>query len=314
MAYNLRTESSISLSLLLTLQVITALCAIVLLSRMTPALEDILQENDFSIRAAEDMLAALASPSHDAARAAAFDDALSRARANITEDAERPLIDDLQRLAPASLRGDPNARAQALAALSALTSINRDSMRRADHNAQRLGRGGAWAAAALAIIASILGVLTMRRLNLRLVNPILNLHSVSRAFRDGDTSRRCHQHDTDAIIELSDIAQTLNTLLDATLNQRLSLSPSSPDAALRPALLFLLDRAPEPTCVLNAQAQVLAANPAALDLLSSALAGPLLSSFSSNPGLPTDLNGLSLSPSPIGSHPLWLCTLHVTLT
>lgn len=148
----------------------------------------------------------------------AFLDALSRARANVTEDAERPLLDTLTATAPAALSGEPAARAEAIAALRALAAINRDSMRRADIHAQRLGTAGAWAAVALAIAASLLGVGAMRRLNLRFVKPILDLHATARAFHAGDLLRRCPQPDPQrTLLELSNIARALNALLDAHL-------------------------------------------------------------------------------------------------
>lgn len=339
MALNIRTESTIAVTLLLLLQVLTSASAIVLLSRMAPALEQVLTENDYSIQAAEEMLVVVAllqdaPPESRDVLAQRFLSAFERARVNVTEVDEQPILDAITALHPAGLSGDLDARKSLIERLSALSAINRASMHLADTEAQRLGRAGAWASFALALLTSFLGVLAMRRFNLRLVRPLFDLHDTSTAIYRGDFLRRCPKPSTDTPVELADISDAFNRLLDERVaSQQQPPSPSSPavdsSAALpaadpqqhsplpsepeqRAALLFLLDRLPDASCLLNAQAQILAANSQGFDLLSCAHGAAARAAFAAAPGQPAAVEGLSLTPTQIRDG-LWLCTLAYTL-
>ena len=85
----LRREASVGIVAILVLQVLLALLAITLLTRMGPAIGWILQENVYSAEAVEAMLAELAAGQDEAA----FDEGLAHAQANVTE-AEEPAVLD----------------------------------------------------------------------------------------------------------------------------------------------------------------------------------------------------------------------------
>ncbi|MCA9557013.1 MAG: hypothetical protein KC583_00505, partial [Myxococcales bacterium] len=209
-------EIRVAVLALLALQVITALGAVVLLARTGPAVERILAENDYSLAAAEAMERAIASRADGPLAPAerdAYDAALERARENITEAAEHPVIIALGRHRDALVAGDAAARDASLDALHALSQINRASMREQDQRAKQLATGGAWAVVALAGLALFLAVLQVRRANRRLVAPIDALYAVARAVQAGNDLRRCSI--VDMPVELAAVATTLNELLDA---------------------------------------------------------------------------------------------------
>ncbi|MCB9869249.1 MAG: hypothetical protein H6836_07215 [Planctomycetes bacterium] len=214
----MRLQSDLSVAVLgfVALNVGLAFAAIGLFLRMGPAAERILLRNDATIFAAEDILTVLAG------RPGAIDDpddrtrvaaAIERIASNITEDREPAVIEAIRQLVPAAVAGDATARNTLIVDLRRLIAINRDAMQRADREAQRLGRAGAWAAALVAIASLGLSLFLGRRLGSHVVRPVLELGRVLRAAQSGDRFRRCNLHP--APRELRDALVDLNRLLDS---------------------------------------------------------------------------------------------------
>lgn len=258
----LHTESRLGIGALLALQLATSFAAIGLLARVSPAVERILLDNVRSVEAAEQMLAALALPEEDAG--ARFEAALGAARANVTEAEELPLLEDLDRLGPAALAGDPTARRQAVAALEALSLVNRRSMQQADDEARFLGQAGAWTSALAGMAGFVLSLVVYDRTRRRMVLPVQELHATLAAARQGDHLRRCTH--TEGPVETVRIADDLNWLLEQLGQTR---RPKPGMTGLRPHLLALLERQPGPTLVLDARGEALALNQAALDRIAA---------------------------------------------
>lgn len=251
----MRTETSLGVGMLLALQLITSFGAIGLLSRISPATDQILQENVYSLEAVEEMLALLALPDADPAR---FSAALARAEANITEESEALPLAILRSQHPGALRGDRAARQQTLQALQEVSAINRASMQAASQEAQRLGTSGAWAAAMLGFCSFLWSVQVYRRLRLRLEGPILAIDGVLRATHNGDSHRRClHLEGPEEVIR---IGHNLNILLDQA---RCPFPEESVEE--RRALLTVLDQLPTAALLCHPERGTLAANQAALD-------------------------------------------------
>lgn len=252
----LRLEISIGAGILLLLQLLTAFSAIGLLSRVSPAVEQILRENVYSIEAVEEMLVVLAADPGPPA-GARFDAALRRAEGNVTIAEERPLLDAIRADRAAALKGDVDARRRVVENLQALSGVNRDSMQTANQNARRLGVTGTWAAVFLGFGAFLVGVGVYRRLRDRVEAPITEFDRALIAARKGDTLRRCQQYD--APEELTRMRQNLNWLLD-----RIVQFDRSDDPIERLALLALLDQRSAPTLLIHRREGVRASNQAAL--------------------------------------------------
>jgi len=261
-------EVRLSLVILLAVQVATTLAAVGLFARMAPAIERILTDNEFSVNAADDMLAVLAECPGTAPcnQEDSFRHALARARTNITEEAERPLTDAVERDAPLALAGDSQARSRVLGALRELAEINRASMVAADAEAKRLGTAGGWAAVLLGVSAFAVALVFGRRLHRRVVGPASTLERVARAACNGDLKRRVHV--TQSAAELEAIGVGLNQLLDHIARQSVHRDGSAPSDWDRAVLLHLLDQQSAPQLVVDRQTRtVLAANRLATERL-----------------------------------------------
>lgn len=214
----LRRELLLTMGAPVLLNLVLAFVAIGLFVRMGPAIERILQENVYSIVAAEEILAELAeagtAPLPPDARARVRQ-ALDNARRNITEDEERPVLEALERALPAALEGDTEARRQAVDSVRQLLRTNREAMHTVDREARRLGAAGAWTAVFVGFLSFLLSVSVVVRLQKRFVRPLVDLHQVLEEARQGDRLRRCRL--LDAPSEVSQVTRAVNRLLDERL-------------------------------------------------------------------------------------------------
>jgi PAS domain-containing protein len=256
----------LSIAALLGIQLVTAFGAIVLLGRMSPAIERIIHENVASVAAVEQMAFVLAEPEIDAAARQRFFEALARAKGNVTESEERPAIETLERLGPSALAGEASARRDAIAALAALGEVNRNAMAEADTDAGRLASAGAWAAVFLGLLGLIASGVTIHRLELRMLVPLAEITRTVVAHRSGDRRRRCATALASGELEL--VMTTLNELFDyreRVLAVSRPVHAPTDDQAL---IIELLDDRPEPAVVVDRTGAVLRANRRALELLS----------------------------------------------
>jgi len=211
----LRRDLLISVGGVVVLNILLAFTTIGLFSRMSPAVAKIMAENVYSIEVAEHMLTLLAlqqgQPFMEPA-ALQFERELERARGNITEDAERTVIESLVTSRPEIIAGDSGSVDRAVRSLQKLIEINRIAMREQDRVAQRLGIAGAWASVFVAIFSFLLGSSLIRRLDRRVIEPVVELQRTVAAARQGDLFRRCQIHE--APKELRAISGSVNYLLD----------------------------------------------------------------------------------------------------
>lgn len=249
----LSTQAHVGIAALLAVQILTSVAGVALLGRMSPAVGDILEENVRSTEAVEEMLGVLAT----GGPAERFDDALERARNNITEPEESELLDDL---AAHRARQDGVPGPAAVVTLRELGEVNRRSMVRADDEARELGLAGAWAMALLGFCGFLVSLVVFRRVELQLLRPVVEIDAVLEAARSGDGLRRCT---LDASFpQEGRLAANLNWLLDRQLETR---APRvSEDPGLRGALLATLDAHDGPALAGDAAGRLVAANRVAL--------------------------------------------------
>lgn len=214
----LKRDFLIGVGILILLNVLLAFGAIGLLTRMSPAIGKILEENVESNRAGEVMLARLTEVESGvqlgAEAQSSFRDSLARAKRNITEVEEVPVLNRIEELAGAAFEGDPKAVALITENVLRLSRINRAAMMEVDLEAQRLGTAGAWAAAFLSLISLVISLLVIGRLEKQLVSPLMELNRVLQAHRNGDVHRRCYGLNLSR--EIRSIFDALNEVLDRT--------------------------------------------------------------------------------------------------
>lgn len=262
-----RSEVRLLVGGLLVLQMISAFTAIGVLSRMSPEIGRILEDNVRSIEAAEDMLTVLATPAAaaDEQGEVRFEQALAVAQNNVTEDEERPILASIRAHWDASQAGDPAAIGQLVLAVRQLADVNHHAMQVSDERAQRLGLAGAWAAAGVCLIGVFIGILMLNRITGQVVSPIEALRSFADAVRQGDRFRRAPVNDS--AVEFNELAIALNSLLDARVARQTSAHPTI--ATSTAVLGRTLELLPTPAIYLDAFDTVLRANDKALDLLAT---------------------------------------------
>jgi hypothetical protein len=296
---------TLSVGLLVAIQLLTSLVTIILLERMSPRIDGILKENVASVQAVEEMALALAESAIDDGSHERFFSALGRAKGNVTEAEERPALAELEAVAEAALAGDEKARRKATLALRRLADVNRKAMDQAGADTRRLGSAGAWAAVLLGLTGLFASGITIRRMKRRVLGPIADITRAVVAHRAGDRHRRCT--DTHAEAELGLVAHTLNDLFDLRERAGDVDAPATAASDDRAALLYLLDERSEPVLIAGQRGQVLAANQRALELLS----GPGGSQWhaSITTAVRNGKSDPSLDLRRIGDSDQWLCAV-----
>jgi len=289
---NAERELRLSIGALGVALVLTALVAINLLQRMTPALAEVLEENVNSMDAAGDMLASLAAARLSETEASAarrrFLLALNEAARNRSEPEEARLLDELRAIEAAAFRGEPLAVERALRALDALGRVNRAAAQRANVEARRLGSAGAWVVALLGLLGFGASMLVARRLGRRLLAPLRELSRVLEAVDQGDRLQRCATRGT--LPGQHELLSRLNRLLDARLSQ----SPTVPGQGDEASSLipWLLDTWGGALVLVNADGRLHSASRAALEILAGER-GPSLREAMSRIVEGTDVEGIS---------------------
>lgn len=177
------------------INLLMAVGTIGIFSRMAPAIAIIIERNERSLKACEDMLAIMAvngiGTPFSLEQERVFQTAFDRAKANVTEPQEPDIFKRMEPMLQPLFHGDPAVRTEVVDAVVHLGKINRDAMTIADHRAQQLGRAGAWGVVFMALSAFLVGVIFIRSLTRRVVTPLEEIHAVIIAHRNGDTMRRC---------------------------------------------------------------------------------------------------------------------------
>lgn len=264
----LRHEANIGISTMLVLQILLSFLTITLLNRMGPAIEKIIEENARSGEAVEIMLGELAGAAEPTSEPTAnFVKALQRARRNVTEEEEKPLLDTIEAGYQQAFAARGSARADCIKALRELGHVNRESMITADERAKRLSQAGAWGAALLGALALTLAYMVYRRLRLRIELPIEQLHSTTERIREGNLQARCGA--IDGPIEVQRIGDDLNWLLDRTALAPAMREPkpvSQVESNLRRSLMWLLEQETRPAMIVDGEGAKISCNNAALTL------------------------------------------------
>jgi len=203
--------------LLVGLNLLMALGSIWILMRMAPAMTDVIERNERSLYAGEEMLAALVlvadnMASDEEQQRSRFHAALKRAEKNVTEEGEAAALKVIVASSSAAFTGDLSARRQMVTAIVQLGDINRKAMRQADKRVRQFGEAGIWGVVFMAIAVFSVGLLFIRSLLRRVVKPMVELQAVIAAYRKGDTMRRCSG--TDMPLDVRSVFQGINEILD----------------------------------------------------------------------------------------------------
>jgi hypothetical protein len=237
---------------------------VLLLGRMSPAIDEILTHNAKSVDAIEQMTMQLAITSASIAdRRRRFETALARAKEDLISPGAGVFLNELERIAPSAISEvpDPVVVGRAIELLRELSEINRSSMRALSKRALRLGNAGAWAEVLLGISAFAMAIILARRINRSIVAPLAELLEAVRDHSSGDRYRRCRAFGSSEITEL---AEAFNDLLDRVSPLRREEVRAARDRTL---LNYVLDRFEHPLLAVDSLGEVVAANRAGFELL-----------------------------------------------
>jgi methyl-accepting chemotaxis protein len=208
---------------LIALNLVMAFGSIWVFTRMAPVIEIIIERNERSLYACEEMLSgfALVDPDQSADDVdlfkSEFSEALRRAENNITEKEETIALEAIEKNYIKALEGNLRSKKKTVAAIQHLSQINRDIMVETNRKAKQLGHAGAWWIVFMASVVFMVGMLFMRGLKRSLVKPLEEIHSVIQAAKAGDKMRRCT--DPGAPQDIRSIFDGFNDILDQnTLN------------------------------------------------------------------------------------------------
>lgn len=259
----LRHELEVAWAVLVVVQVLTLAGAVGLLARMTPAIGEILSDNEFSIQAVETMLIEVGASDQPGEGRARFEQALADAQANVTEPEERGPLESIEARYPAAFAGDLAARQQVTQSLRTLSQINRGAMDEAASRASGIGRTGAWAAVILGLSSLGLAFGLARRVERRVVAPTEAIASAVEAIGKGDAYRRCP---VTGPSELAELAAAIERWRPQLAGRPVDAKAEDEDAERdardreRRILLAMLDDLPGAAYVLDDSGDVLHAN------------------------------------------------------
>jgi len=275
----LRRDFLIGVGILIGLNLLLAFVGVGLLNRVSPSVQAVIRENINSIEAVEEILAVLASAEGERSITPSgkemITSAIDRARKNISEPQEEPVIGRILGDLDATLAGDSAARSRLTENLVELSSINRRAISHADTEARRLGLSGAWAAVFLAIASLLISFVVIVRLERRMVLPFVELSNVLKEFQSGNRDRRCHLGEGPS--EVREVFELLNGVLDGVAHPSVEEEEADADFTRldRIALIHFLSGYGRPALIVDTQGQIVASNQEALVSLSEPEGGPL---------------------------------------
>ncbi|MBF0376611.1 MAG: hypothetical protein HQK72_03910 [Desulfamplus sp.] len=208
---------------LISLNLLMAFGSIWIFMRMSPAIKEIIEQNEHSFQACEEMLASLSmmidgcdgnmvNSQTNKALIIKFGDALKRAANNITENEEPYAIKLIESEFKQAFSGDLKAKEKTVNAIILLGQINREAMIKADIRARQFGQAGAWGVVFMATTIFFSGMLFKRNISLNVLRPIEEIDSVISAYRNNDNMRRCSGADLPA--DFVSIFHGINEILD----------------------------------------------------------------------------------------------------
>lgn len=207
---------------LIGLNLLMAFGAIAVFVRMTPAIALIIERNERSLEAGEEMLASLAlshAEQHvSQATRYRFDAAYRRAEGNVTEPGEPQALETIARYHVDAFNGNQAANRMTVDAISELTRINRRAMREADERAQQLGNAGAWGVVFMALWILAVTLVFLRSIRRWVIEPLAEIHDVLVVHRGKDRFRRCGGG-TSPSREVKAVYAKINELLDTRLTE-----------------------------------------------------------------------------------------------
>ncbi|MGM0462739.1 MAG: hypothetical protein ACQEQ4_10030 [Fibrobacterota bacterium] len=196
-------------------------------TRMAPAVDTILQDNQVSIQSCQVMLSTLARltplTENTAVLKQQFELALHRAENNITEAREKEHIASIRTLYNPVFDKNHNSvdsnsfdlfrnRQELIHHIDQLEKINNHAMEYQSYQAKHRGYGSAWLMVFLGVASFWMGIILNRKISKNLIIPLEEIYDVIRDFKAGNTIRRCDRTGLPPYVR--HVLSEVNSLLD----------------------------------------------------------------------------------------------------
>jgi sulfatase maturation enzyme AslB (radical SAM superfamily) len=195
------------------INLVVGISAIFLVERIIPAIDDILQENAYSVQASIALQSSILLSDEEK-----FWTTLEKAKSNITLEGEQEIVDEIRVLGKSYWQEAQSAKEALIAKIEDLSTVNLRAMDEKEKEASFLGTAGAWSLAFLVVSCTALQLIARRKVITLFIEPILELITVLTTYYQGNRLRRFSNPDaTDAI---KDAGLILNKILDRDLSNQ----------------------------------------------------------------------------------------------
>lgn len=210
---------SLSTSVII-LNIIICLGAIFLVERIIPAINNIIDENAFSVTSSVNMLQTVSSadlisnPEDVQKNQVIFWTNFENAKKNITLKSEIEIINHIEFTAKDYWAGNKDMKANLTESLVQLANVNLKDMKKKELKAENISLTGAWAVGILLIFSVGIQLVLRGKILNGLILPLEGIASLLQDYKNGNSIRRF----TDQRGHLNEIRQTgvlINNILDS---------------------------------------------------------------------------------------------------
>ncbi len=173
--------------ILLICSTVIALAGIYGFQKLEPSIKLLNSSNTQSLYYAEQMLTDISAKKD----IKAFEENLSLAKNNITEDGEETIIDKIEANYIAAFKGNKEIEEETIKNIADLAKINRVAMEHAGITAKKQQAIGIWIILFPTIFIWIIGIALLKRLDRIFIKPMEELNDVIFEYNKGNRMRRC---------------------------------------------------------------------------------------------------------------------------
>ncbi len=209
-----------------TVTIVINLCvgigALYLIERIVPAIDEILNENAYSVSSVIKMQGSLLNSQISESRQESeklFWESFENAKSNITIEGESEIISEIYNLGLSYWKADQTVLFQLSQKLVALSDLNLKAMNKKNRTAKIIGLAGAWALGFLVLMALVLQLSLRKKMFDSFIQPTLSLINVISDYGLGNYQRR-YTSTHEAAREIKYTGDVLNKILDENLTAR----------------------------------------------------------------------------------------------
>ncbi len=206
------------------INLIVGIGSLYLIERIIPAIDEVLNENAYSVSSVlkmQETLLLQASTKESKENQKVFWEAFENAKSNVTIDGEEKVIAEIEVLAKEFWQGQTTTLPQLSQKLTYLSDLNLSTMNNKSSQAKSLGLAGAWALGFLILLTLALQLSLRRKMFDSLILPATSLLSVITDYSFGNYQRR-FSSTSETSHEIKRTGEVLNKILDENLSFKLN--------------------------------------------------------------------------------------------